>query len=93
MKMVTMRRSVLAALALGLSADALFSQNARPSPAPTRRDDVREVRHGVQLVDPYRWREDDKSPETRAWIDAQNRFTHAALDVAFLAGELGMSNR
>jgi protease II len=77
--MVTMRRSVLAALALGLSAD-VFSQSARPTPPPTRRDDVREVLHGVELVDPYRWLEDDKSPETRAWIDAQNRFTHATLD-------------
>jgi prolyl oligopeptidase len=72
MKMVTMRRSVLAVLALGLSADVLFSQNARPTPPSTRRDDVREVLHGVELVDPYRWLEDDKSPETRAWIDAQN---------------------
>jgi len=80
MKMVTMRRSVLAVLALGLSADVLFSQSARPTPPPTRRDDVREVLHGVELVDPYRWLEDDKSPETRAWIDAQNRFTHAVLD-------------
>ena len=80
MKMVTLRRSVLAALVLGLSADVLLSQSARPTPPPTRRDDVREVLHGVELVDPYRWLEDDKSPETREWIEAQNRFTHAVLD-------------
>jgi hypothetical protein len=55
--MVTMRRSVLVALALGLSADVLSSQSARPTPPPTRRDDVREVLHGVELVDPYRWLE------------------------------------
>jgi len=75
-----MRRSLLVAFALGLSADILSSQSARPTPPPTRRDDVREVLHGVELVDPYRWLEDDKSPETRAWIEAQNRFTHAVLD-------------
>ena len=40
---VTRRRSVLAVLALGLSADILSSQSARPTPPPTRRDDVREV--------------------------------------------------
>jgi prolyl oligopeptidase len=39
-------------------------------PPPTRRDNVREVLHGVEIVDPYRWLEDDESPETRAWIDA-----------------------
>jgi prolyl oligopeptidase len=49
-------------------------------PPLTRRDDVREVLHGVPIVDPYRWLEDGRSPETRAWIDAQNRYTHALLD-------------
>jgi prolyl oligopeptidase len=49
-------------------------------PPLTWRDDVREVLHGVPIVDPYRWLEDARSPETRAWIDAQNRYTHALLD-------------
>jgi prolyl oligopeptidase len=40
---------------------------------------VREVLHGVEIVDPYRWLEDQKSPETRKWIDAQNAYTHALL--------------
>ncbi|MGO9262297.1 MAG: prolyl oligopeptidase family serine peptidase [Bryobacteraceae bacterium] len=33
--------------------------------------------HGTAIVDPYRWLEDQNSPETRAWIDAQNRYTQA----------------
>jgi prolyl oligopeptidase len=41
---------------------------------------VREVIHGVEIVDPYRWLEDGTSPETRAWIDAQNQYAHALLD-------------
>ena len=45
----------------------------------TRRDDVHEVLHGVEIVDPYRWLESQGSPETRAWIDAQNQYTHAVL--------------
>lgn len=51
------------------------------APPPTRRDDVRETLHGLEIVDPYRWLEDQKSPETRAWIDAQNAHTHALLSV------------
>jgi len=36
--------------------------------------------HGVDIVDPYRWLEDQDSPETRSWIDAENAYTHALLD-------------
>ena len=46
-----------------------------PQPPETRRDDVREVLHGVEIKDPYRWLEDQESAETRAWIDAQNAYT------------------
>jgi prolyl oligopeptidase len=61
-------------------AGGLLAQTALPNPPPTRRDDFREVIHGVEIIDPYRWLEDDRSPETRAWIDAQNAYTHAVLD-------------
>jgi prolyl oligopeptidase len=36
--------------------------------------------HGVEIIDPYRWLEEQDSPETRAWIDAQNKYTHSLLD-------------
>src|ERR1044071_915169 len=51
-----------------------------PKPPPSTVDNVREVIHGVEIVDPYRWLEDQGSPETRAWIDAQNKYTHSLLD-------------
>jgi prolyl oligopeptidase len=31
--------------------------------------------HGTPVADPYRWLEDTDSPETRAWIEAENRLT------------------
>ena len=36
--------------------------------------------HGVEISDPYRWLEDQQSPETRAWITEQNAYTRAILD-------------
>src|SRR5438105_2419716 len=53
---------------------------AAARPPATPRVEVRERLHGVEIVDPYRWLEDQKSPATRAWIDAQDRHTHALLD-------------
>jgi len=35
---------------------------------------------GIDIKDPYRWLEDDRSPETAAWVKAQNKETHAYLD-------------
>jgi len=46
----------------------------------TKTDDVVENLHGVELVDPYRWLEDQNSPETRAWIEEQNKLTRSVLD-------------
>jgi prolyl oligopeptidase len=41
---------------------------------------VREVLHGREVVDPYRWLEDGASAETRAWVAEQNAYTHGVLD-------------
>jgi prolyl oligopeptidase len=51
----------------------------------TRRDDPAEILHGVAVPDPYRWLEDQDSPETRAWIDAQNRYADAIVSHGALA--------
>src|SRR5205823_2594203 len=52
------------------------------APAVPPASAVREVAediHGLEIVDPYRWLEDQKSPETRAWIDAQSAYTNSIL--------------
>ena len=50
-----------------------------PQSAPRRGDDV-DLCHGIHVPDPYRWLEAGDAPEVRAWVDAQNRVTRAALD-------------
>jgi len=70
----------LAPLMVFLSSLALKPDTAAPNaPPPTHRDEVKEVLHGVEIADPYRWLENQKSPETRAWIEAENAYTRSRL--------------
>jgi len=68
------------ALSFLLLLTAAPAQQTPAGPPPTRRDDFTETLQGVNVPDPYRWLEDQNSPETRAWIDAQNAYTHSLLD-------------
>jgi prolyl oligopeptidase len=73
----------MAALILGvlfsvqlLIAGGASDQKGQPT---TRREAVTDVLHSTEIVDHYRWLEDQKSPETREWIDAQNAYTESLL--------------
>lgn len=46
----------------------------------TRTSDQVDTYHGTQVPDPYRWLEDDTSPETVKWVEAENTVTFAYLD-------------
>jgi prolyl oligopeptidase len=52
------------------------SQLTYPS---TRKGDAVDEYHGTRVADPYRWLEDLDSPETAAWIKAQNEVTFGYL--------------
>lgn len=46
----------------------------------TRKTDKTFIYHGQEVKDPYFWLEDDRSPETEAWVKAENQVTFGYLD-------------
>ena len=59
---------------LALSADLKVTKYAYP---PAIKGDVVDDYHGAKVADPYRWLEDTNSPETTAWVEAENKVTAA----------------
>ncbi|MFO0983502.1 MAG: prolyl oligopeptidase family serine peptidase [Planctomycetota bacterium] len=73
-------RQPMFVIALCLLAPAVAVRGqGRAAPPATRREEVKDMLHGVELVDAYRWLENQQAPETRQWIDAQNAFTQGYL--------------
>lgn len=46
----------------------------------TRAEDVRDVVHGTEVRDPYRWLEDSRSAEVGQWMAAQDGFARARIE-------------
>ena len=68
---------LMVALAFPLAAAGQDGHNHKAP--PTRMDEAKDSYGTVTVPDPYRWLEDQKSPETRAWIDQQNQHSEAFL--------------
>jgi prolyl oligopeptidase len=45
----------------------------------TRQENTTDYYFGIEVKDPYRWLEDDRSVETSEWVKAQNKITEAYL--------------
>ncbi len=79
-----LRRTARQGLSLVLVAAMVASfpvwAKALSAPPATRTDNVVDTLHGVEIVDHYRWLEEQKSPETREWIAAQNSYMRSILD-------------
>ena len=83
-------------VAFFLCSAALAADPVRSYPE-SRVDGTVDVIHGTRVPDPYRWLEDQDSPATRAWIEAQVAHTRAFLDArpgrAAIASRLAELNR
>ena len=75
-------RSVCLLTACFFAAGLACGQSPAPPakcPPPSRLDSTKDTYGTTVVPDPYRWLEDQNSPETRAWIEAQQKCTEAAL--------------
>ena len=70
----------------------LMAGACAPKTPVAREDGTTDTYFGVEVADPYRWLEDDNSPETEAWVKAENKVTqHYLRSIPFrsaLAGRL-----
>jgi prolyl oligopeptidase len=74
-----MRRFAPLALMMSLGGTSMAAPPAAPTYPPARRTDQVDTYHGVAVSDPYRWLEELDSPETRAWVEAENKVTFSFL--------------
>lgn len=72
-------RALGAILLVSTSSLLKAQEGAAKCPPPTRVEDAEDTYGTTVVADPYRWLEDQESKETRAWIDAQDKCTEAAL--------------
>jgi prolyl oligopeptidase len=67
------------AVALALSAATPVAAQ-KPAYPQTKKVDQVDTFFGTKVDDPYRWLEEETSPETAQWVEAENKVTFAYLD-------------
>ena len=70
----------LALVALGMAPILLPVPADKLHYPTTKRMDQVDTYFGMQVPDPYRWLEDENAPETKTWVEEQNKVTFGYLD-------------
>ncbi len=78
-------------LALTLAGGAFTAESTALKYPEAKRGDVADDYFGTKVPDPYRWLEDVDSPETKAWVSAENDLTRKYLDA--LTGREALKRR
>jgi prolyl oligopeptidase len=75
------KKNILVLLILGAMIPAIACTTDRSITYPvTKKVDQVDDYFGTKVADPYRWLEDDRSPETAEWVKAQNAVTFDYLE-------------
>lgn len=75
MKPISYLSLVIAVLINPFSSKAQQSTNTMTYPK-TKKINITDTYFGTSINDPYRWLEDDRSADTKSWVEAQNRVTY-----------------
>jgi prolyl oligopeptidase len=73
---MSVSKAVLSALLFTALCLNSFAQITYPATRMVKQTDDY---HGVKVEDPYRWLEDDNSPETKAWVESESKITNEYL--------------
>lgn len=77
MKQITKNGLLLLAILTPMMTEAQLKHTQQPimTYPETKKTDIKDNYFGTEVADPYRWLEDDRSEETKAWVKAQNAVT------------------
>ncbi len=75
-----MKRTTLLLLSGALIGSCTMKKESKIEYPTTEKDNTVDTYFGHEVADPYRWLEDDRSPQTAAWVEAQNRVTNNYLE-------------
>ncbi|RMA66061.1 prolyl oligopeptidase family serine peptidase [Ulvibacter antarcticus] len=71
---------LLSVIFIGCKNDTTKSDRIIVNYNETKKVDTVDTYFGVEVKDPYRWLEDDRSEETSQWVEAENKVTFDYLD-------------